>query len=1151
MADPNDAYKKALENVESMLKKQEALNKSVDKLKNSWNAIASEVFKLDGAAFFKQVPLTTEEIKNLNSKIREINEEVKKLGKEFGDALDADEEIKKFTQLSSDSFKKITEKQEQYGKGSREAFEAELEYLAIIRDQRKEFANLSDDDLKTIGEHISQNGKLSEIYSDLDETSKNIIKSNAQNPDILIESEIAAKNLHKETEKIRDDLEKGAREAFSLKEGLKKAFKENVITGGLQSLMKFDETIHDVQKNTGIMMDSFANSQSFASLTRDVSQFGMSTEQAGAYMTTLSNELKSTDFNTLATATKDFAAIEGATGASAENVTDIAGELMRMGQSSGQVKDYMEGASKMAQKFGVSSKRAMEAISRNIKNIRTMGFKGGEESLARMAIRAEKLNMNVDEIFDVAKKARNIEGAMEMASELQLAGGSFANINPMDLLAAARNGPEELQKILTKMGGDIGKFNEKTGKYEFDAADTDRLQMVADATGQTLDSIQNMIQSNAEQAKKTDMFKGITDGMSDLDAEMVNSGLADMMKIGEDGKVIFDADSDMAKRMGVESMEDLQKLSGAELKQKMEADAKNLKEQNEANASFAKSLERFWTSIQSLFNILQPVLEGLTWVIQGFTSTITAFFKFMDEFPILGGILKWAVPLLLLFGTNFGASVIAFVGKGLTGLANVFTGKSGIIGKLTGAIGGKVAEKAADKAKEKAMDMAAGAVGPAPTVGLGLSSLATGLSAMGTMPGVFKGILAVALSGPAFLLFTAALPGLAVMALAGVMSVNIMSGFTAITLGLSEMGSLFATVALGTAALALASLSFILFIPALPGLAVMALAGAMSAPIILGFTAITTGLSTMGALFSIVALGSAALALASIALILFVPAILGLSAIALAGILSVPIILGFMALTTGFSMLGAAFPLVALGAAALALIGIAMIAVAGSLLVFAMAGQMISKTGFGWLVNLGWSLLAATPGLLAGGIALAIATPGLIYGSIGILAIAGASMVASQVDWSVIAGMGNALLAASVGLIAFSFSAMMFANPLAMAGMFIMVVAIGALAAVMVPLATSLQLGADSLTNFAIGLERLSAAADTLSEEKLAKLQKISDTMARASAAGNIAAATAAAAETAGGGGKGDGGTRKLEIDIKMNGRDVAYTINKDTKIVK
>jgi hypothetical protein len=753
--------------------------------------------------------------------------------------------------------------------------------------------------------------------------------------------------------------------------------------------------------------------------------------------------------------------------------------------------------------------------------------------------------MNVDEIFDVAKKARNIEGAMDMASELQLAGGSFANINPMDLLAAARNGPEELQKILTKMGGDIGKFSTETGKYEFDAVDVERLQMVADATGQTLDSVQNMIQSNAESAKKTDMFKGITDGLTDLDAEMVNSGLSDMMKIGKDGKVTFDAESDMAKRMGLESMEDLQKLTGEELRQKMSADAKNLEDQNTANASFSKSLERFWGSIQSLFNILQPVLEGLTWVIQTFTSLITGFFKVMDELPILGTILKWAVPMLLLFGTGFASSVLTFITKGLTGF-----GKN-IKDLVTSKGASLFTKKATEKIKDKGTDIASKATGPSPSVGAGLSSLATGLSAMGTMPGVFKGILAIALAGPAFLLFTPALPGLAVIALAGAMSASIINGFTAITLGLSEMGSMFGTVALGAAALTLASVAFILFIPALPGLAVIALAGAMSASIINGFTAITLGLSEMGSMFGTVALGAAGLTLASVAFILFIPALPGLLGMALIGALSIPIGLGFATLVGGFSALGSAFPLVALGAAALALIGVAMIVVAGSLLVFAMAGQMMSKTGFGWLPELGWALLTATPGLILGGASLLFATPGLIFGSLGLMAIAGAALVASQVDWNIISGMGTALVSASGGLLAFSFSAMAFANPLALIGMMFMVASISSLAAVMVPLATSLKIGADSLTNFAIGLERLSAAADALSEEKLSKLQKISEAMAKASAAGNVAAANAAVAESASGGSGGGGGTRKLEIDIKMNGRDVAYTINKDTAIIK
>lgn len=1146
MADPNENYKKALENVESLLKQQEALNKSADKLKTSWGAIATEVFKLDGAAFFKQVPLSVEDIKELNSKLEDVNKQVRVLGEEFGNALDQDENIEKFTNLAEASFIELAKQQKQYGENSKEAYDAEIEYLATIRDKRKEFATMSDEDLMTIGEHLKEGGKLSEIYDQLEGTAKNLLKANSQNPDIFIQSEIQAAKLHAETEKIRNDLEKGTREAFSLKEGLKAAFSKNVVAGGLESLMTFDQTIHDVQKNTGIMMTSFDNSQSFAGLTRDVSEFGMSTAQAGEYMTNLSNELKSTDFNTLATATKDFAAIEGATGASADNVTDIAGELMRMGQSSGQVKDYMEGASKMAQKFGVSSKRAMEAISRNIKNIRTMGFKGGEESLTRMAIKAEKLNMNVDEIFDVAKKARNIEGAMDMASELQLAGGSFANINPMDLLSAARNGPEELQKILTTMGKDVGKFNEKTGKYEFDAVDTDRLQMVADATGQTLDSIQNMIQSNAETAKKTDMFKGVTDGLTDLDAEMVNSGLSDMMKIGKDGKVTFDAESDMAKRMGVESMEDLQKLSGEELRQKMSADAKNLEDQNTANASFAKSLERFWTSIQSLFNILQPVLEGLTWIIQGFTSLITSMFQIFDKLGWFGTILKWAVPMFLLFGTGFAASVLTFLKQGVVGF-----GKN-IKDLVTSKGASLFTKKASEKITDKGTDIASKAAGPSPGVGGGLTSLATGLSSMGTMPGVFKGILAVALAGPAFLLFVPALPGLLIMALVGAMGPSITAGFTAVAGGLSAFGNT-PGVFTGILAILAATIPLMLFTLALPGMLVMALVGLMAGPIIAGFEAIALGLSFLGGDLVGVLKGSLAMLIIGAAMIPFVYALSIMGGI---DWMSVLIGVGMLALImVGLIVLGAllmspAGLFLVVGIAALIGVGLGLMVFGASMMVFATMSQMMQGMDFSWMANLGASLLSAAPGLFFGGLALLYASPGLVFGSVGLMAISLAAQVAANVDWAVIAGMGDALAQAAGGLFLFSLSAMMFANPFVLVGMMIMVVAIAALAAVMVPLALSLQLGASSLTNFAIGLERLSAAADTLSDEKLTKLQKISETMAKASAAGNVAGAMASTAEGAGGGG-GAGGVRKIEVDVKLNGRELQSFIVKDTAIAK
>ena len=1134
MADPNENYKVALERVEAMLKKQEALNKSADKLKNSWNAISSQIFGLDGAAFFKQIPLSVEEIKNLNTKLKDVNEQIRVLGEEFGEALDVDAEISEFTTLAGAAFAKMTEDQKAYGVGTKEAYKAEMDYLKDLRDKKSEFANLSDDDLKAIGKHIDAGGALSDIYDQLEDTSKNIIKSNTENPDIFIQSEIQAAKLHDQLEKARKELEAGSAEAFSLGAGLKAAFK-NVAADGLRSLMAFDQTLNDVQKNTGIMMDD--NSLAFGDLTTRVAVFGVTAEKAGQYMGAMGDELNTTNFSVLSKAAEDFALIEGATGASADEITTIGGQLMRMGKSSADVKDYMQDASQMAKRFGLNSKKAIGDISRNISKMRSMGFVGGEKSLEKMVITAQKLNMNVDEIFDVAKKARNIEGAMEMASELQLAGGSFANINPMDLLAAARKGPEELQKILTTMGKDVGKFNADTGTYEFDPVDIDRLQMVADATGQTLESIQNGIQKGGLDKVKLDPFKDMMGGLDDADKAIGESALGDMMKWDEKKKkFVVDADNDMAKKMGIT---DLDQINGDNISQmikmKKEED-ETLEKQNVRNQAFQESLTNFWMALQSIFSVFQPVLEVLTTVMQSITSV----------FGILPGWSKVLIAGLLLFGTGFAASVLTFSKNAVMGFGKNI---KDLVTSKGASLFNKVGKKVADTATEKGTDLASKATGPAPTVGAGLTSLATGLSSMGTMPGVFKGILLVAAAGPAFLVFTLALPGLLVMSAAGAMAAPITAGFMAITTGLERMGGSWGEVALGAAALALAGIAFLFFAPAILGILAMAAAGAMSPLMTLGFNAISAGFTVLGGNLVNIALGFAALLLIGLGMLGFAYAI---SLMGDVDWMSILIGVGMMALIA-LAMVGLGFliPFIAAGAAALVLLAVGLLVFAGAMLLFAPVSQMMQGMDFSWIANLGASLLSAAPGLLFGGIALLYASPGLVLGSIGLMAISLAAQVAANVDWAVIAGMGSALASAAGGLFLFSLSAMMFTNPFVVVGMMIMVVAIAALAAVMVPLALSLQLGASSLTNFAIGLERLSAAADTLSDEKLTKLQKISETMAKASAAGNVAGAMASSAEGAGGGGGAGGGTRKIEIDIKMNGRDIAYTINKDTQIVK
>jgi len=246
-----------------------------------------------------------------------------------------------------------------------------------------------------------------------------------------------------------------------------------------------------------------------------------------------------------------------------------------------------------------------------------------------------------------------------------------------------------------------------------------------------------------------------------------------------------------------------------------------------------------------------------------------------------------------------------------------------------------------------------------------------------------------------------------------------------------------------------------------------------------------------------------------------------------------------------------------MGALALVVVGIALMAFGASMLIFAMASEKMQGLDFGWLLSLGLNLMLAMPMLMLGGFLGAIAAPLLLLSALGIAAISAAGLLASQVDWSVFATMGDALLAVIPGLIGFGFAGLMFFNPLLMLGMLMMIGALAGLAMVMVPLADSLGPAADGLDRMADGLERLMAAAGSLDLEKLEMLRNLSWSMAigaiggglMGDAIGKIAEALAKLTKMGEGGGKG-GGTQKIQVDLKLNGRDLQSIIIDDTEIV-
>jgi hypothetical protein len=1138
MADNKKQYEEAMKNLDSLLKKQKALNQSLEGMKTSWNAISTEVFKMGGAEWFKKVPKSAEDIQKSVDKISDMRKGLEDVGNEFDKALNQDKNLQSLQSNIKDTFKKwevhITDNQLTGKKASDFRAQAQEDFIKQLRVDYKEMGAFSDAELKNLVKQFNTTDDIAMAVSKLPSAHKKVINSLAEEKDLLNQSVDKADEMIQKIREEQSELKKLDKDVFSISAGLSK-FSTILMKEGLGALKVSDQELSTVQRNTGIAMKD--NAAAFGDLTGRVSQFGMSVKDAGEMMAGMSDELNTTNFSVLSKATEDFASIAGATGAASKEITTISGELMRMGKSSGEVKDYFEGADKMARSFGISSKKAIDGISRNLTKMRTMGFVGGEKSLAKMVVTAEKLNMNVDEIFDVAKKARNIEGAMEMASELQLAGGSFANINPMDLLAAARKGPAELQKILTTMGKDVGRFNKETGEYEFDPVDIERLQIVADATGQSLDSITKGIQKSGLDKEKIEPFAGMMDGLDEADKALAQSSLGDMMKFNEkNGKFEIDADNDLAKKMGITSLDQIGEKEIKAMLEKKKNDEKTLEEQNKRNQSFEESLKNFWGALESIFTVFEPVLNILTGALQGIT-------KVVGKLPGWG---KWIVGSLVvafaLFGTSVGAFITQGIGKFASSIKDFGSGIMKFIKSPIATMKGAFTKKTSPT--DTGTDGAP--AGPKAGVGEGFKSLAEGLGAMGTTPGVLKGILAVALSGPAFLLFVPALPGLMVMALIGTVADPIKKGFTAIAEGLAAFGNT-GGIFKGIGALALAAIPLAIFGPLSLLLLPLALIGVLAPLIEAGFKAIATGIGFMGSNLGNIIKGSLAILIVGAAMIPFVLAAtymsdidwmsvlkgVGVMALVLVGLIGV----GIMASTVGW--------LILLGAGLLAAAGLAMMVAAAGLSSMGEAFAMLSEIDGSSLSSLAGVMFLLGPGLLA----FSFAMLALSFVNFDSLKQLGTSLEQlGTVNVGNLAALGSALGSMAPGLMSFGLSAMLFANPIALFGIWAMTSALSGLVAVMTPLASALTLGSTSLNSFASGLDRLATAANALSDDKLERLQKISEAMASASASGNVANVMTA---VAGGAGGGSAEPRKIEIDIKLNGRDVQYQIVKDTAVHK
>ena len=672
------AYNAALEKAEKSMARQQKLI----------GGISSKLLGVDGGVFFRNLTdgeyaAKMDELQGkMDSLLTEANAEGELLSATFSEMAS---QMNLSTMGTEELSDKLGLSQEQAEKLKKD-FDESGKYIGDIDNFMKELGPKANDFYTS----ITDTNEISEELKEKFDESKNKMHDMAQDAKIL-----------------QDQMDNAQESVFSLAEGFK-AVGEQIKTNALAAISEFDNAIKESQMKTGINFTE--NTTQMAMLTSETAKFGMSVGDTAEMMGDLGKELRTSNFDVLAGATEDLAAMQKATGLASTDVAKIAKEFIKFGKTAKDVKKFSEETMQMSVAYGLNGKAVMEDMAANLSKMRTMGFVGGEQSLRRMVLESKRLGMSVDEIFETGKRARNIEGAMEMAAELQLAGGSFASVNPMDLLSAARKGPEELQKILGQMGSDIGSWNEETQEYEFDPVDADRLQMVSEATGVGLDSLTNMISQNAEDVRKADLLGGLGGSIEGLDDEQ-KAFLMQMTKIGENGELQFAGE--------MEGIDDLSQVNQATIAAAMEAEKQkkdSLEQQAQENQSFQESLEALKASIFNAFAIFQPVLEFFGSILQGINNSMGGWGKL-----ITGG-------LIVVGGALFSAAKWVMQGIQLAKGFQIGTMKGGFFKGIAGKLGGAV------KGLLPGGGGGAGAavMGPAPAGGTGwIAKMALGLKSFG------------------------------------------------------------------------------------------------------------------------------------------------------------------------------------------------------------------------------------------------------------------------------------------------------------------------------------------------------------------------------------------------------------------------------------
>jgi len=182
-----------------------------------------------------------------------------------------------------------------------------------------------------------------------------------------------------------------------------------------------------------------------------------------------------------------------------ESAMKLVDEFDKLGGSMSAASAWGMQMQNMAMKFGLSSKQSAEALAKSFQMANRYSFKNGISGLQRMVLQSQALRFNIEAASAAIDKASSWEGAIDMASRMQMLGGTYALqfSNPGQVLYEALNDAEAFTNRIINTVAGKANFNRKTGNADINPVDLAFMREMANATGVSFDELSRMARRSA------------------------------------------------------------------------------------------------------------------------------------------------------------------------------------------------------------------------------------------------------------------------------------------------------------------------------------------------------------------------------------------------------------------------------------------------------------------------------------------------------------------------------------------------------------------------------------------------------------------------------------------------------------------------------